>query len=126
MEKVVVGQEVVVSGRYNGYLFGYFVTKVSPSGQITVAKGADKIVFNPDGRERTSDKWHKHYLCLNVQELKDKTRGERKRMLAVSSVRKVSEAVNEVGNGWDKESLQAKIQSLQTLLDAAKKAVDEI
>src|SRR4051812_685224 len=84
-----VGQEVCISTN-NGYVFGYTVVKLTPTGRISVQRGTEEPVkFDKYGRQIGGDTWHTYHLELDVAQMRAvvaRQRAERAARLAVANV----------------------------------------
>lgn len=125
--EVQVGQEVAIEHSGYGFCeFGYVVTKISPTGRITVENATqdEEVVFSPDGRERGRT-YYPRYLRTNVEEL-------RKALHQKACIIKAAEAIRNVKVEYrvpdtvTKERLVEIIEELEAKLATAKKLVDEI
>lgn len=129
-----VGQEVAIAhtGPYsNRFYFGYFVTKVTPSGQITVSRAEqlDKFArrFDANGREIGSNvsKYNRDTLHLNVEELRERTAKEVRADKAASALNAVRLEGRAEGS-YGKEALEARVAKLEELLAEARSLVEAI
>ncbi len=138
MSRPELNQEVVISERTSSfggprYNFGYFVTKVTPSGQVTVVKQTPNGLspthtrkFNSDGREiRTGTYNMEGVLKLDVAEV----RASEARRAALNDAAALLNAVKlerHAEGSWGKEGLVARLEILKTQLAAAEAAINAI
>ena len=133
--KIEVGQEAAIYTRH-GHKFGWIVTKVTPSGQATVAKPDAPTVtrrFLPTGMECASyqgqSKFHRCHLMTDPMEIAE-AKEERARRKQASVVVRAIDEIKEVGGRpsekWSKESLEALITQYEVKVFAAKRALAEM
>lgn len=127
--QLAVGQEIVLCrmGSFDvHYVFGYKVTKVTPTGRITIQRDAEGMVaasvkqFNKHGEELGANAYHNLWLDTDVA-------GIRQLMADRASTRKAVVALKLVRTpdsfGTDKTALLNMVANLETKLAAAKAAV---
>jgi hypothetical protein len=136
--KYTVGQEVAVArhGSWNtNYHFGYFVHKVTPSGQVTVRQPRDVSSIYPEGfYERrfdkdsyemgtTCSKYNRDRLMSNVAELRE---GEAKKQRAATAAALITKLGDECKSTYSKEHMLEAIAKIEATLAAAKLAVEAV
>lgn len=128
-----VGQEVAVQSgySYDRYMFGFIVTRITPSGQVIVSRRMEDGTagperrFDKDGYEMGSNvsKFRRQSLVTDVAAARESVRNEKARNAAASAINAVR---GDAGRYNDKDSLQAQIAKLAGLLDLARLAVEEV
>lgn len=128
-----VGQEVVI-GRMGSwdmhYNFGYRVTKVTPTGQVTVEftmenQRVSTLKFNNRGYEMGTSGYSLRQIYADVA-------GIREQVASKHRASKAAEALNDVAlqekcrSTYSRESMVEMLEQLQAKLDAAKAAVAAI
>lgn len=125
----VVGQEVAIqsSYSYDRYMFGYVVTKVTPSGQTVVTRTVDghEQRFDKDGYEMGSgaSRYRRVRLVTDVEAAREDTRNAAAKNAAASAINAVR---GDAGRFNDKDSLRDQLAKLAALLEAARVAVEEV
>ena len=128
---LTVGQEVGIrSGGYRAVQFGYTVTKITKTGQVTVSiptqdGGVHLRRFDADGKEMGTglSRWHRAELVTDLDAAREQ---ERQHKARVDAARAIEAVRAECGTGYSKESMQQLITKLEAKLAAAKAAVDAI
>lgn len=128
---VKIGQEAAVAhcGSWNThYTFGYVVSKVTPTGQVTIKRTADgyERKFDKNGYEMgtSSSKYRRDTVHFNVEELKIAEQTKKRAAQAAGAIMAVR--VEESRGTYSKEALMAQIAELEEKLAAARAAVNEI
>lgn len=126
-----IGQEAAVAhcGFWDThYTFGYVVSKVTPTGLVTIKRTSDgyERKFDKDGREMGtySSKYNRDVVRFDVEELKAYVAKVHRAQNAAEAIRSV--CVKESRGTYGKESLLAQIAELEEKLSAARAAVNEI
>lgn len=132
---VVVGQEVGIrSGYGHGRVsFGYTVAKVTASGQVVVTRTEPSTIpglnrerrFNADGYEMKSgaSTYHRDSLVTDVAAARERARVEQACNTAANAISAVR--IDARGT-YGKEGLLEQVAKLETLLAAARAAVEAI
>lgn len=128
--KPVIGQEAVVEHSYMGritFYLGYKVTKVTPTGRVTITRDSDGFQRNFDakGREMDKSRYTRNEVRFDVEVVKGIMNHER-------SVRETIKAIDEIKGfrtpdvRWSKEDLLKTLDEIQAKVDAAREAVNKV
>jgi hypothetical protein len=135
---VTVGQEVAVAtygGHAPRFSFGWFVKKVSPTGQITVERDnlAGKVAkrFRPDGRELGGNSYYSSRMETNVAEIQARLAAIQAREEATAAFHKISALLEKkvgVPGRWmlDKTQLTEVLAEMDELVAAARAKVEAL
>jgi hypothetical protein len=130
--KVIVGQPVVIihAGNYgHTYDFGYAVSKVTPTGRVTV-KRDDKYErkFDSDGRELgRSSPYNRDWIETDVEKYKAIEARNRRWIKVGNAVNKVLEIHQLSGHHyWDEVNVVHKLMEIQIAVDAVKQMIEDI
>lgn len=126
-----LGDEVVYcrSGNYGpSYTFGYKVTKITPTGQVTIQLDANGMTatsvkrFTKDGAEiGNADSYYSRWLDADVAGIRQLLADKHATRHAAEMLEKVN--AGQVGREWCKETLLKKAAALRAALDAADAAI---
>lgn len=127
---VTVGQEVAVQ-RKEEFFFGWTVSKVTPSGQITATRGDSKIRFDKRGSE-IGGGWYGSWLIVGdgaIAEARKKQRVTNARRAIVGKIRGMGRMVSnhETAEGLAKiiEEIEADVAEVREAWAAFVKAETE-
>lgn len=128
---ITIGQEAAVAhcGSWNThYTFGYVVSKVTPTGQVTIKRTSDgyERKFDKNGYETgtSASKYRRDTVCFNVEELKIAEQAKIRAARAAGAIMAVR--VEESRGTYGKEALLEQIAELEEKLAKARAAVNEI
>jgi hypothetical protein len=129
-QQVIVGQEVGVQNSSGNFIsFGYKVTKVTPTGRVTIMrKGGIERKFDKDGYEMPSYKGQSRYRCdtlvTDVEKARENIATNERCKTASNAIKNVR--VEQSYATYGKDGLHGQIVQLQALLDEAKLLVEAI
>jgi hypothetical protein len=126
---ISIGQEaaVVHSGRWDSIVqFGYTVTKVTPTGQVTVTRqdGYTRR-FDKKGYEMgtSSSSYDRDIVRFDIGVLQEQE-SRKKRAIAAAQAINYIDKPNNVNHHYSKEVMYAELDALQRQIDEARKVVD--
>lgn len=128
--KPEVGMEVVIANSnqqsYTAYRFGYFIEKITPTGQITVARAdGNKKRFDNQGWEYGAGlKWSRDWLEFDVAGLKKTVRDRKVVAEAVKHIN-LANARAYLPYAVSRQIVQERINFMQSCLDEARKILEE-
>jgi hypothetical protein len=125
---ISIGQEAAVihSGMWDSTVqFGYTVTKVTPTGQVTIT--------SQDGRTRRFDKnshemgksssYNHDMVRFDIDELQEQESSKKRAIDAAQAINFIDKP-NNVTRYYSKEVMYAELDALQRQIDEARKVVD--
>jgi hypothetical protein len=124
---VIVGQEVAVQTSYST-LFGFVVTKVTPSGQVVAARPGDDTAItkrfdaNGYGMGAGSSKFHCDRLVTDVAAAREAVRKENALRAAARAICAV-QAERGCNPRWGTEYMLKELDRLETLVAKARELV---
>jgi hypothetical protein len=131
MEQIMIsiGQEAVVvhHGRWDSKVqFGYTVTKVTPTGQVTITNQDGRTRrFNKKGFEMgtPSSSYNRDMVRFDIDELQEQE-SRKDRAIAAAQAINFIDKPNNVTRYYSKEVMYAELDALQRQIDEARKVVD--
>jgi hypothetical protein len=131
MEQIMIsiGQEAAVihSGSWsNTVYFGYTVTKVTPTGQVTLTRqDGHTRRFDKKGYEMgTSDsRFRRDMIRFDVDELREQESNKKRATDAAQAINDIDKPYN-MNHNCSKEVMYAELDALQRQIDEARKVVD--
>ena len=125
-----VGREVAIrEGRsYIHYVTGWFITRITASGQVVVRRGDRERKFNHEGKEmRTlANSFPDGRLVTDIEWVREYQANKEARSASQKLIYELSKLAADTRGSWDRDTLLGHLEQLEQLLKGARESAEKM